>query len=580
MRNNLYWRVSAIIIFSSFLFLLSFFVFIRPQLVSHSIDTNTTNLLALTKSIAIQIGLQIDESCTEKWIANQNNKYSNEYSVLAIITIPNCGEDDLTHIDISKFDNQPLLSRSLSGELITDIQGNTTSNDLAAVITSPIRKNDQIIGVIEVKKTLRDELVFLSGLSRQFQLWWGVTTLIVLSLGLYLASIYSKPIKKINRILKKFPQFDNDLPPNRKDEIGELFKSLTDAIQKINEITDRLEKDNQSISAILNEMEDGILITDFQGNVTFLNPAVIRFFGLQKNPALNHNIVETLRDHRLEEYRIKSMDSSYPQRIGLEIASKKLFLDCIISPLKTGSTGSTLFLLQDVTKLRKLENIRRDFVSNVSHELRTPLASLKAIAETLQGDLGRDEKESTRFLRMMDGEIDNLTHMVQELVELSQIESGKMPLNKEQFSPAEIAQKAMERMRLQVDRAGLEISFSSRGEIPNISMDPTRIGQVLMNLIHNAIKYTEPGGKINVNVELHERDVLFSVRDNGIGIPPRDLERIFERFYKVDRSRSERGTGLGLSIVRHIVNAHGGQIWAESIQTQGSTFFFSLPISV
>jgi len=286
--------------------------------------------------------------------------------------------------------------------LITDIHGNIASNDLATVITSPIRKNDQIIGVLEVKKALGDELVFLSGLSRQFQLWWGITTLIVLSLGLYLASIYSKPIKKINRILKKFPQFDDNLPSNRKDEIGELFKSLTDAIQKINEITDRLEKDNQSISAILNEMEDGILITDFQGNVTFLNPAVIRFFGLQKNPTLNHNIVETLRDHRLEEYRIKSMDSSYPQRIGLEIAAKKLFLDCIISPLKTGSTGSTLFLLQDVTKLRKLENIRRDFVSNVSHELRTPLASLKAITETLQRDLGQDEKESIRFLRMMD----------------------------------------------------------------------------------------------------------------------------------------------------------------------------------
>ena len=182
-----------------------------------------------------------------------------------------------------------------------------------------------------------------------------------------------------------------------------------------------------------------------------------------------------------------------------------------------------------------------------------------------------------RFLNHMEREIDNLTHLVQELLELSRIESGRVPLQKYPTAPYELVSNGAERMSLQAERAGLELDYYCPSDLSLIKADPNRIGQVLINLIHNAIKFTKPGGKIHIYAYEREEDVVIAVKDNGIGIPSEEVRRIFERFYKTDRSRAGVGTGLGLSISRHLVEAHGGKIWAESETGKGSTFSFSLP---
>jgi two-component system phosphate regulon sensor histidine kinase PhoR len=237
-----------------------------------------------------------------------------------------------------------------------------------------------------------------------------------------------------------------------------------------------------------------------------------------------------------------------------------------------------LLLFQDLTRIHQLEIIRQDFVSNVSHELRTPLASLKALVETLQESASHDLEASNKFLGMMDIEIDKLTQIVQELLELSKIESGRVPLDKRNTSPNDLLINVAERMQLQVQRGKLDLIINAQQKIPDIMVDVNQIEQVLVNLIHNAIKFTLPGGKITLSAFQQKNELVISVKDTGIGIPPRDIKRIFERFYKVDRARSAHGTGLGLSIARHLVEAHGGNIWVESIQTKGSTFFFSIPL--
>ncbi len=229
--------------------------------------------------------------------------------------------------------------------------------------------------------------------------------------------------------------------------------------------------------------------------------------------------------------------------------------------------------------MRRLEMIRRDFVSNVSHELRTPLASLKALTETLQEGALEDPPAARRFLLRMENEIDNLTQMVQELLELSRIESGKVPLKRVSIEPLELASQAVDRMLVQSERAGVQLRLECPAGLPNVSADPTRMEQVIVNLIHNAIKFTPPGGEIVISAYLNTKVVVFSVQDTGAGIDPELLPRIFERFYKADRSRSSGGTGLGLSIARHMVEAHGGRIWADSKIGQGSTFYFSLPLA-
>jgi two-component system phosphate regulon sensor histidine kinase PhoR len=234
-------------------------------------------------------------------------------------------------------------------------------------------------------------------------------------------------------------------------------------------------------------------------------------------------------------------------------------------------------VIQDLTRLRKLEVVRRDFVSNVSHELRTPLASLKLLTETLQEGALEDLPAARKFLIQMENEIDNLTQLVRELLELSRIESGRVPLERKAIAPCDVVSPAVERMEIQANRAGLQVKFECPTDMPDIYADPDRVEQVLVNLLHNAIKFTPPGGMITVSAYHDPGRVVFRVSDSGVGIAQADLERIFERFYKSDRARSSGGTGLGLSIARHIIESHGGKIWAESTPGSGSIFFFSIP---
>jgi two-component system phosphate regulon sensor histidine kinase PhoR len=232
--------------------------------------------------------------------------------------------------------------------------------------------------------------------------------------------------------------------------------------------------------------------------------------------------------------------------------------------------------------------VRRDFISNISHELRTPLASLKALVDTLRDGALDDPPAAQRFLDRIETEVDAMTQMVQELLELSRIESGRVPLRLVPTPVADVVTPPLERLHPQAERAGLSLTVDLPSDLPPVLADAERVRQVVTNLLHNAIKFTRPGGSVTLRaytledegllpkVDRHRSAVIIEVADTGVGIPADDLPRIFERFYKADRARSGGGTGLGLAIAKHIVQGHGGRIWAESIEGQGSTFYFSL----
>jgi two-component system phosphate regulon sensor histidine kinase PhoR len=236
-----------------------------------------------------------------------------------------------------------------------------------------------------------------------------------------------------------------------------------------------------------------------------------------------------------------------------------------------------LLLVQDLTRVRRLETVRRDFISNLSHELRTPLASLKALTETLQGGAMADEEAGPRFLGRIQTEVDALTQMAQELLDLSKIESGQVELVLRKVDAYALLRSAADRMHMQAERAGLRLTIEETSARSTIQADAARLEQVLVNLIHNAVKFTKRGGGVALSMNEENGRVVFSVRDTGVGIPSDELPRIFERFYRVEKSRTGSGTGLGLSIAKHIVEAHGGTIWAESLEGQGSVFYFSIP---
>jgi two-component system phosphate regulon sensor histidine kinase PhoR len=357
-------------------------------------------------------------------------------------------------------------------------------------------------------------------------------------------------------------------------ELGELTTALNSSLSTFNFQLSTLNADHAKLSAILDQLTDGVLIADPAGRVQFANPAAER---LMREEPIGRSVAETLRHHQLIQAWQRSQDSGEMQIESVELPASRQFLQLIVIPDRY-SRGGSLLLIQDLTRLRRLETVRRDFVSNLSHELRTPLASLKALTETLQDGALEDPPAARHFLDQMMTEVDALTQMVAELLELSRVESGQVTLDLKPVSAFDLLSSASKRMSLQAERAGLALRVDCPPELPKVRADAARLEQVLVNLIHNAVKFTRPGGEVALLAESTDGAVCFVVRDSGVGISSDDLSRIFERFYKSDRSRSGGGTGLGLSIARHIVEAHGGRIWAESREGEGSTIFFTIPL--
>ncbi len=365
-------------------------------------------------------------------------------------------------------------------------------------------------------------------------------------------------------------------------ELEGLSIAVNSLILDFNQQLSMLNEEHEQLAAVLEQMADGVLIADAEGRVQFSNPAARRLFGVRD--ANGHSITEVMRYHQLVEAWRRCQETHELQSESLEVPARKQFLQLIVVPERHGS--GSLLLVQDLTRVRRLETVRRDFISNISHELRTPLASLKALTETLQGGALADAEAGPWFLERINAEVDALTQMAQELLDLSRIESGQVQLELEDLAPKVLLESAAERMRMQAERAELDLRVDCSDDLPAVRADPSRLEQVLVNLIHNAVKFTGPGGQVQLSAQLVETGqagdgvgpmVQFAVKDTGVGIPADDLPRIFERFYRVDKSRTGGGTGLGLSIGRHIVEAHKGRLWAESVEGKGSAFYFTIP---
>ena len=395
-----------------------------------------------------------------------------------------------------------------------------------------------------------------------------------------ISRLIRKPLNTIRSYLLEKEQNQGKFERLQKhaDPVGSLARVVAKTTTQTNQHIHDLITQQRYLASILENLNDGICIVNKDGDVHIINQATKHMFDIPESAVSGQSLIETIRHYKVHELWLNCGKSGIQQTAQLETSLNRSYLQCIATPLEPLSDGNILLLFQDITRLHQLEIVRRDFVSNVSHELRTPLTSLKLITETLSDGAMDDPPAQKRFLKQMETEIDNLTQLVQELLELSRIESGLVPIHINPVHPQEIINEAAERMKVQAERAGLEYKWDCPQDLPLFSVDKDRLGQVLINLIHNAIKFTPPGGKVFVTVKQENNQIIFSVQDTGIGIPQKDIDRIFERFYKTDRSRSKSGTGLGLSIARHLVEAHHGKLWVNSTINKGSTFFFSIPI--
>ena len=324
---------------------------------------------------------------------------------------------------------------------------------------------------------------------------------------------------------------------------------------------------------VLDRMNDGLMRVRADGRVAYANVAAGALFG-GSNPT-GQSFLRVTRDHELHDAVRRCLATGQEQQHTFEIPGEARLVNAAIARVE-GDATEAIVMLRDITEVNRLQNLRRDFVANISHELRTPLSTIKILAETLL-DLREDDAEAVEFLTKIDGEIDVMTALVRDLLDLSQLESQAGALALRPADPARIARDVRERLSAIADRQRVTFTVDAADELPPLTADERRLHQALLNLASNAIAHTPAGGMVTICVRADSDAVVYTVRDTGHGIAEHDLSRIWERFFKTDRSRASSGTGLGLAIVKHIVLAHGGTVDASSTLGVGSEFRITIP---
>jgi two-component system phosphate regulon sensor histidine kinase PhoR len=433
--------------------------------------------------------------------------------------------------------------------------------------------------VVRVALPLRDIEPNLARLRTAVLAFAALSVVAAGALAPIIAARITRPVRTLTSVAQRMAKGDLEahIFPTTHDEVGTLTKVFSNMADQLRHTIGNLSEEQTQLEAVLNNMADGVIITDHRARVTRINRAAAQLLGTDPSSAIGRSFARVVRDHRIVAMMRKCTlaGEKHPEPITLERMG--LFLQVIARTLPVSDPPACLIILQDLTRLHKLESIRRDFISSISHELRTPLSSLKALADTLQAGALDDPPAARRFAERIENEVDDLAQMVEELLELARIESGRAPLDMVPTAVPDIILEPVARLQPLAERAGLQLSVHLPRGLPPVQGDVERLQRVVTNLVHNAIKFTPSGGNVSVSAEAADDEVLVHVTDTGVGISPEDLPRVFERFYKADRARSGGGTGLGLAIARHIIQAHAGRISAESTQGKGSTFTFTLP---
>jgi len=457
----------------------------------------------------------------------------------------------------------------------------TTLDRRMMYVAVPIKTDDSVLGVVRVALPTTEVDRMVGGLQRNVALSMGLTAAFAILGALYIARSTTRPIKEVTRAAKRIAsgEFDQPIFLRTGDESAELASAFNEMAHNLRRMIGDLSTERNKLAAVLDTMADGVIMTDVEGDIVMTNPAAERLLKFSGESATGRHLIEVVQDHEINEVFRAYIRTGQPQARQVEQTSRGRLLRVIVSGISYHDAVGALLIFQDLTEVRRLQTVRQQFVGNISHELRTPLASIKAVVETLEEGVVDDPRTARDFLGKIDIEVDRMAQLVRELAELSRIETGQIELKLAPIDLKGIIDQVMEELHHQAERKGVSMRKNVEPPLPLVNAEAERILQVLRNLIHNAIKFTPEGGRVEVSARAENGKVILSVIDTGAGIPPQDLPHVFERFYKADRARSSEGTGLGLAIAKHLIKAHGGEIWAESEVDHGSIFSFSLPVA-
>lgn len=475
---------------------------------------------------------------------------------------------------------RPEVRDALQSGIGESIRYSTTLGVRMMYLAVPITNQSDVAGVARVAlplvavQTSVNHVILIIGLAI------AGTTVVAIMAAALIARATTRPIREMTKASRKIAggELGQKIPISSRDETAQLAQAFNEMSLNLSKLVGDISTEKTKLQTILSNMADAVMMVDVEGKVVLGNRATERLFNVREKDAIDKPLIEVVHDHEADEILKLCLKTSQTQTGQFESVISKRFIRVIAAPLVDDSLTGALLLFQDLTELRGLQTMRRELIGNISHELRTPLAGIKAMLETLKEGAIEDKQAAADFLSRIEGEADRMTQMVSEITELSRIETGRAELRMTPLNLKLLVEEVAAQLNPLAQRHQVTITTDLVTDLPAGRGDKDRIRQALVNLVHNAIKFNHPGGSVTMSTKASGEFVIVSVSDTGVGIPEEELPHVFERFYKADRARTRGGSGLGLAIAKHIVQAHGGSIWAQSEEGQGSTFSFSLPI--
>lgn len=478
----------------------------------------------------------------------------------------------------------------LSGTSVTKQDLDPTSQDRRWKIVEPVYSStdsEEFLGVIVLESNIETVYTQVSEITMTFLQASSVAIILSLILANLVARALTKPIKEMQIQTRAIAEGDYSgmLTVYGDDELGELAFLINELSDEVAEAQESIDSERRRLNSVLTHMTDGVIATDRRGKIVIVNNMAEKMLEVSGEEVNGNNLLKilgvekelTLR--RLLEEQEDILINAYND--GLPTILRASFS---LIQRETGFISGIVCVLHDVTEQEKIEEERKQFVSNVSHELRTPLTSMRSYIEALADGAWQDPELAPRFLEVTQSETDRMIRMIQDLLHLSRIDSGKSELEVELVDLTELLDHVLNRFDMLIHSTEYEgkhyrIDRNLLEEPVFVEMDTDRMIQVLDNIMNNALKYSPDGGVITGSMRQTAQSVIISITDQGMGIPKNDLVKIFSRFYRVDRARSRAmgGSGLGLAISKEVVEQHGGRIWAESAEGKGTTFYLSLP---
>lgn len=556
----------------------------------------------------IELPSYVDNSLSEQ-LVNTNHKKANQKIRKILAEVNNNNISEIRVIDsqgvvrgTSNFDNRNMIGQKTTEQMVKATLVNNRSHTenvydnsnhtryYVNIIPLVDNSNNNVVGVVYLRASLESVYSNINSITLIYLSAALITIVIGLLLAIIISQEITRPIEEMRKQTLRIARgdFSGQVRVMGNDELGQLAGAVNNLSVRVEEAQESSDSERRRLDSVLSHMSDGVLATDRRGNVTIVNNMALQLLGVEHDDELIGKSIIDVLDIR-HDYTVRQLVNSEQKEMILDMSNSgsNLILNAYFSPIQreSGFVSGLVCVLHDVTSQQKEEQERKEFVSNVSHELRTPLTSVKSYVEALSDGAWQDKEIAPQFLKVIQDETERMIRMINDLLSLSRMDAGTTKLNLEYVNINELFNYILNRFDMIIKKEEdpkkkkytIERFFTKKDLW--VEIDTDKFTQVIDNIMNNAIKYSPDGGIITARLLETHNHVIMSISDQGLGIPRKDLSHIFDRFFRVDKARSRKqgGTGLGLAISKEVVNMLGGQIWVDSVEGKGSTFYISLP---